>query len=110
MADVLDPSEVDALLAAVDAGEVADAARDAPPKAAGGAVVTYDFRRPERVSKDQLRAMRAMHEGFARNFGAALSAYLRTIVEVGVTSIEQVTYGEFIAALPTPTCFNLLRP
>ena len=69
---------------------------------------TYDFKRPERVSKDQMRALEALHEGFARNFGAALSGYLRTIVEVSVANIEQLTFSEFIHSLPNPTCFNLL--
>ncbi len=68
----------------------------------------YDFKRPERVSKDQMRALEALHEGFSRNFGAALSGYLRTIVEVTVANIEQLTFSEFIHALPNPTCFNLL--
>ncbi len=33
---------------------------------------------------------------------------MRTIVEVSVASIEQLTFSEFIHALPNPTCFNLL--
>src|SRR6266576_917348 len=57
-------------------------------------VQVYDFKRPERVSKDQMRALEALHEGFGRNFGAALSGYLRTIVEVNVANIEQLTYSE----------------
>ena len=69
----------------------------------------YDFKRPERVSKDQMRALEALHEGFGRNFGAALSGYLRTIIEVSVAHIEQLTYSEFIHSLPNPTCFNLLK-
>jgi flagellar motor switch protein FliM len=72
-------------------------------------VQAYDFKRPERVSKDQMRALEALHEGFARNFGAALSGYLRTIVEVAVSNIQQLTYSEFIHSLPNPTCFNLLK-
>jgi flagellar motor switch protein FliM len=116
LADVLDQSEVDALLAAVDTGQVATA--DAPPQVFGGGkngttstvdVQTYDFKRPERVSKDQMRALEALHEGFGRNFGAALSGYLRTIIEVSVAHIEQLTYSEFIHSLPNPTCFNLLK-
>lgn len=68
----------------------------------------YDFKRPERVSKDQMRALEQLHEGFARNFGALLSGFLRTIVEVKVANIEQLTYAEFIQGLPNPTSFNLL--
>jgi flagellar motor switch protein FliM len=118
LADVLDQSEVDALLAAVDNGQVGaggDAASQvfSGGKGGGGAptidVQTYDFKRPERVSKDQMRALEALHEGFGRNFGAALSGYLRTIIEVSVAHIEQLTYSEFIHSLPNPTCFNLLK-
>jgi flagellar motor switch protein FliM len=125
VADVLDQSEVDALLAAVDSGQVAPAADSGAGGGAGGDgggsqvfgsggqarvdVQVYDFKRPERVSKDQMRALEALHEGFGRNFGAALSGYLRTIIEVSVAHIEQLTYSEFIHSLPNPTCFNLLK-
>lgn len=112
MPDVLDQSEVDALLAAVDQGAVKEEAVahvfSRNKHAANVEVRAYDFKRPERVSKDQMRALEALHEGFARNFGAALSGYLRTIVEVTVANIEQLTFAEFIHALPNPTCFNLL--
>jgi flagellar motor switch protein FliM len=110
--DVLDQSEVDALLAAVDSGQMQ---QEPPPHVFGSngnsqvEVQTYDFKRPERVSKDQMRALEALHEGFGRNFGAALSGYLRTIIEVSVGHIEQLTYSEFIHSLPNPTCFNLLK-
>ena len=113
MSDVLDQSEVDALLAAVEGGQMQ---QEAPPTVFGRVgrhrvdVHVYDFKRPERVSKDQMRALEALHEGFGRNFGAALSGYLRTIVEVNVANIEQLTYSEFIHSLPNPTCFNLLKP
>jgi flagellar motor switch protein FliM len=112
MADVLDQSEVDALLAAVDTsqavtGSAPQAFSNGPANAAE--VQVYDFKRPERVSKDQMRALEALHEGFGRNFGAALSGYLRTIVEVSVAHIEQLTYSEFIHSLPNPTCFNLVK-
>jgi flagellar motor switch protein FliM len=130
MADVLDQSEVDALLAAVDSGAVSSGPSAGAGSSGGGGfgggssgapevfgahgrtnvdVQTYDFKRPERVSKDQMRALEALHEGFGRNFGAALSGYLRTIIEVGVAHIEQLTYSEFIHSLPNPTCFNLLK-
>ncbi|MCA9181875.1 MAG: hypothetical protein KDA51_10500, partial [Planctomycetales bacterium] len=73
-------------------------------------VVAYDFKRPERVGKEQMRALQSLHEGFARNFGASLSALLRTIVESKLISVDQLTYSEFVYSLEIPTCFNLLRP
>ena len=69
-------------------------------------ISAYDFKRPERVGKDQMRALQTMHEGFGRNFGAALSALLRSIVEVKLTSVDQLTYSEFVFSLENPTCFN----
>jgi len=118
MADVLDQSEVDALLQAVAEGNVGmEAAKDDAPAAAATAAASsekqteihsYDFKRPERVSKDQELALEGLHERFARNFGAALSAYLRTIIEVKVRSTEQLTFAEFTYSLPVPTSFSLL--
>ncbi len=111
MAEVLDQSEVDALLAAVENGGVESVAQEEGDRSSRPAkeVQSYDFKRPERVSKEQMRAIEGIHESFARNFGAALSGFLRTIVEVRVATTEQLTYSEFIYSLPNPTNFNLLR-
>jgi flagellar motor switch protein FliM len=108
--DVLSQAEVESLLSAMDSREsdvIADAAisrikyRDK--------VSPYDFKRPERVGKEQMRSLQTMHEGFGRNFGAALSALLRTIVELKLTSVDQLTYSEFVFSLENPTCFNLIN-
>jgi flagellar motor switch protein FliM len=97
---------------------VAEAARAAPvaPVAPAAApplprekVTLYDFKRPERVGKEQMRALQTLHEGFGRNFGAALSALLRTIVEMKLSSVDQLTYSEFVFSLENPSCFNLLK-
>jgi flagellar motor switch protein FliM len=112
---MLDQSEVDALLAAVDSGEIQEEQTSTQvfsrnrrdPRSVE--IRAYDFKRPERVSKDQMLALETLHEGFARNFGASLSGFMRTIVEVRVATCEQMTYGEFISSLPNPTSFNLIR-
>ena len=70
---------------------------------------SYDFKRPERISKDQMRSLQTLHEAFARNFGASLSGFLRTIVEVRVEQAEQMTYSEFLSSLANPTCFSLVN-
>jgi len=94
------------------AAQVAALASGMPQGRSGRArekVTPYDFKRPERVGKEQMRAFQSLHEGFGRNFGAALSALLRSIVEVKLTSVDQLTYSEFVFSLENPTCFNLLR-
>jgi flagellar motor switch protein FliM len=73
-------------------------------------VLNYDFKRPERVGKEQMRSLQSLHDGFARNFGASLSAMLRSIIEVRLISVDQLTYSEFVYSLEIPTCFNLLKP
>lgn len=114
MGDVLSQAEVESLLSAMStSGEPAAAPSVAAPAGGPGKprekITPYDFKRPERVGKEQMRALQTLHEGFGRNFGAALSALLRTIVEVKLTSVDQLTYGEFVFSLENPTCFNLLK-
>jgi len=112
MSEVLDQSEIDALLSSV--GEEEAYGGSAGLTAGVGERPTvnaqsYDFKRPERVSKDQIRALASIHEVFARNFGATLSGMLRTIIEARVVGVEQLTYNEFTHSLPNPTCLTILR-
>jgi len=55
----------------------------------------YDFKHPDRVSKEQLKILRNIHDNFARLVGTYLSNALRTMIDVKVPTIEQVTYLEF---------------
>ena len=73
----------------------ADLARRAQP---------YDFRRPDRIAKDQLRAIHVLHENFARSLASSLSAYLRAYVAVNLVSVEQLSFMEFSQCLPSPSC------
>jgi flagellar motor switch protein FliM len=109
--DVLSQAEVDTLLTQMETGgSAAGPARIAPQSSRPSEkVVPYDFKRPERVGKEQMRALQTLHEGFSRNFGAAMSGLLRSIVEVKLTSVDQLTYSEFVFSLENPTCFNLLK-
>ena len=106
MADVLSQSEVESLLAALEPGDsTAGVARQSDYAAR---VSVYDFKRPERVSKEQMQALQTLHEGFSRELGAALSTLLRNICEVKLTGVEQLTYSEFVFSLKDPTCFILV--
>jgi flagellar motor switch protein FliM len=61
----------------------------------------YDFRRPDKFSKDQLRTLQMLHETFARLFASSLSAYLRVSTHVDLVSVEQVPYNEYMRSLTT---------
>src|SRR5687767_10518860 len=63
----------------------------------------YDFRRPDRIAKDQLRSIHLLHDNFARSLGSSLSAYLRAYVIVSLVSVEQLSFAEFRQGLPSPT-------
>jgi flagellar motor switch protein FliM len=116
--DVLSQAEVECLLSAIAsggeaaAGLAAAAGPAARPAAASkgirAQITPYDFKRPERVGKEQMRALQTLHEGFSRNFSAGLSAMLRSVVEVKLAGVDQLTYSEFVLGRENPTCLNLL--
>lgn len=110
---LMDQGEVDALLAALQSGSLPAEPAPAPAWAGGratvAAVLPYDFRHPQRLSKDRLRALELLHQGFARNAGAALSGQLLTRVELRLDAVSQLTFSEFLLSLPAPTCCVLLQ-
>ncbi len=104
MAKILSQDEIDALLTTVsdgddDSAESADLEDDRLRS-----VVAYDFKHPNRVSKDQIRTLENMHDNFAGHVGSSLSSIMRTIVDVDLVSVDQITYSEFIMSLVTPSC------
>jgi flagellar motor switch protein FliM len=43
----------------------------------------------------------------ARNLASQISSIMRSIVEIQLHSVDQMTYGEFLMSLPSPTSFNV---
>ncbi len=106
---ILSQAEVESLLSSMDTGVSAALSREVEEKSRPKQKISpYDFKRPERVGKEQMRALQSLHEGFGRNFGASMSALLRTMVDVKLTSVDQLTFSEFVFGLENPTCFVLL--
>ncbi|MDR2247075.1 MAG: flagellar motor switch protein FliM [Treponema sp.] len=107
MTEVLSQEEIDQLLTAINAGET-------EPEAFRSVADTrkikiYDFKRPDKFSKDQIRTVSIMHESFARLTTTSLSAQLRCMVHVHVASVDQLTYEEFIRSIPTPTTLAIIN-
>lgn len=69
----------------------------------------YDFRRSDRIPKEQIRALRSVHDTFARSLASSLSAYLRTYTNVNLISVEQLSFRQFASCLPSPTCIAVMR-
>lgn len=107
MAEILNQNEIDALLKALSTGEIdAEAVKTEEKKKR---IKPYDFRRPNKFAKDQMRTLVMLHENFARRLGTSLSAYLRTMVQMEVASVDQMTYEEFTRSLSNPTVINTLN-
>ena len=73
------------------------------------AALSYDFRTPQRVNKDQYRRMEGIHEQFARMFSATLSSHMRMVIDVDVAFCDQIVYQDFILSLANPcTAYSLI--
>ena len=72
-------------------------------------VKVYDFKRPDKFSKEQIRTISLMHETFARLITTSLSAQLRSLVHAHVSSVDQLTYEEFIRSIPNPTTLAIVN-
>lgn len=108
MADVLSQGEIDALLSALSTGEMD--AEELKKEETQKKIKTYDFKRALRFSKDQIRSLTRIHENFARLLTTQLSAQLRTFVQIGVASVDQLPYDEFIRSVPKMTILNVFEP
>jgi flagellar motor switch protein FliM len=73
-------------------------------------IKTFDFRfnkRLDKFSNNQLQTLRTLHENFTRLLNNSLSVYLRTRVEATIVSIEQISYGDFIASIGIPSILSI---
>ncbi|MFA0888276.1 MAG: flagellar motor switch protein FliM [Synergistales bacterium] len=104
MVDVLNQSEIDKLINALASGEPSG-----PTTVAEKRVKTYNFRRPNKFSRDQIRAVQMLHESFARYLTSALSSMTRSMVSVEVANVEQVPYEEFVRSVLSPTTLGVLE-
>ena len=107
MTEVLSQDEIDQLLTAISAGDTD--AEDFRPVNDTRKIKIYDFKRPDKFSKEQIRTVSIMHETFARLTTTALSAQLRSMAHVHVASVDQLTYEEFIRSIPTPTTLAVIN-
>ena len=108
MADILSQEEIDALLEVVDEdGDTSNIEVEERSQGEQKQIIIYDFKRPNRVSKEQLRAIKGIHDKLARNLASQISSVMRSIVEIRLHSVDQMTYGEFLMSLPSPTSFNV---
>lgn len=107
MSDVLSQNEIDELLSALSSGEVDVTEIEEEQKEKK--VKKYDFRRPDKFGKDQLRTLEIIHENFSRLLNNFLSGYLRTYIEVDVLSTQGMTYSEFSNSVSNPAILGIVK-
>ena len=105
--DVLSQDEIDALLNALSTGEVdIDELKETPT------VVdykSYDFRRPNKLSKEHLRSLQVLHGVLARYLSNYLTGFLRNNIQFEVVSVDQLIYEDFIRSIPSPTVITVFN-
>ncbi|MFN8533037.1 MAG: flagellar motor switch protein FliM [Dehalococcoidia bacterium] len=108
----LSQSEIDALFAGL--GGETETETDPNPRAvtpvspAGSTIRLYDFRQPDKLSKDQLRTLEIVHQNLARSFSFSLTANTRTSVQCNLMLLEQKRFKEYIDERPDPAVLHLV--
>ena len=97
MAEVLSQSQIDALLNAARSGEL-DVDKPAD-KNAEQKYRKYDFYSPRKFTKDRLKMLNSIFEGYARVINSRINALLHSTCEIEVDSVEEQRYYEFSNAL-----------
>lgn len=106
MSDVLSQNEIDELLSALSTGEVN--VKEIEEVSHEKKVRKYDFSRPDKFAKDQLRTLEIIHENFSRLLNNFLSGYLRTFIELEVLSVQSLIYNEFSNSISNPAILGIV--
>ena len=124
MTEILSQDEIDKLLSAVDVDDFSSSESSSSSQDTGDggmygnldndfkkatSVKIYDFKRPDKFSKDQIRTLQMIHETYARLTTTSLSAQLRSFVNVHVASVDQLTYEEFSRSIPNPATLAIVN-
>lgn len=107
MSEVLSQNEIDALLQALNSGEVD--VQEIKEEESARKIKKYDFRNPQKVAKDQLRTLEIIHENFARLLQTFLSGYLRAPVKASILTVDQYAYSEFSNAISNPAFLSIIN-
>ena len=103
--ETLSQQEIDALFSGGSSG-VADASepqpQPQPQRERIEDIQVYDFRRPNLISKDRLKALESMYGLMCKSLEGWLAARLRAQLELHLVSVEHFSYGEFVLSLPSP--------
>ena len=107
MADVLSQNEIDALLSALSTGELES--EEVSREDENHKVKLYDFRSPQKFSKEHIRTLELIHDNYARIISNYLTGQTRQNVKVKIETVEQISYEEFIHSVQNPTIITIFK-
>jgi flagellar motor switch protein FliM len=106
MADkILSQEEIDALLTAMDSGEVS--IEEAPEEDSPSEARPYDLTAQSLMLRDQFDALDEVYDKFINLLNVSLTSSLQHPIEVKMVSKEIVKFGEFLQAFANPTGFSI---
>ncbi len=106
MGDILSQNEIDDLLKALNTGEID--VHQMSSTTDERKIKVHDFRRPSKFAKDHMKTLNIIHDNYARLMTNFLSAYLRTLVQVEVISVEAIAYYEFNNSISNPAVLGVV--
>jgi len=106
MGDILSQSEIDDILRQMTEGGAEQVAADS--ESTGKKVRVFDFKRPSKFAKDQLKTINIIHENYSRLATNFLTAHLRTLVHVDVIAVDALPYGDFSNSLTNPDVLAII--
>lgn len=119
MTELISQKDIDGLLDVLNVEDDSDdlSLADAPSSDVGSSgirgfaknVKVYDFKSPDKFSKDQLRTLQMIYENYARAISTTISTYLRKLVVVNVSSVDQISYEQFTKTVMNPTTLVLIN-
>ncbi len=107
MADVLSQNEIDALLSALSTGELES--EEVGKEDENHKIKLYDFRSPQKFSKEHIRTLELIHDNYARIISNYLTGQTRQNVKVKIETVEQISYEEFIHSVQNPTIITIFK-
>jgi flagellar motor switch protein FliM len=107
--EILSQQEIDSLLSGISTGQIEAVEAPPEPKKSEKEAITFDFRLPHRLSKNQLRTFQAVHESFGETFSSYLVSRLQTTVTINVSSVDQLFYSEFVLSIASPSSLYVFR-
>ena len=107
MAEVLSQNEIDLLLSALSSGDIKPDEMQMDKDLQK--IIPYDFKSPQKFSKDHIRTLELIHDSYARIISNYLTVKIRSNVKVRIESVQQITYEEFTHSIPNPSIMTIFK-